>query len=573
MLVPAGLLVLLAAVLLLPQLGTAPFERAEIYFMDAARAMVERGDYVVPYYRGQTFFDKPSLTYWLMAASFRVFGFTPDAARLVPVLAALGAVLATVALGVVVLDRRSALTGGLILVTTLAFLSFGRVAMSDMLLTLWSTLAVALGVALFRPESVAPIVRPALLPALGTVLGLGFLTKGPVALLLPGLGLLLVLWRYRGSALPAEVNRWGVALAAALFGLIGLGWFVLVQRRLGWGPLQYFFLRENLERFAGEAYDAGREPWFYLTAYLAEGLPWSAFLPVALSCFLREDLEGSEGQPGSRFLAAWMALALIPLSLSRGKIDYYLLPFYPAASLVLGHYFSVVPWGRFERVWARVALLSAALALAGLAAVPARLPAAWLPGPAARSTLVVVAGLGALGCLAALHRLNPARVMAALAAPTAAVFLVLVSLFLPAFRKAQPNEAILEDVARERAYRPDAGLALCQDPARVQRDLLFHARLNVWQRCALWEPASSERPYMLLLRPEERPSLVSLPRMRTIREYAYLPATVLTLNGLLQPPKPARLLLVANYTTRDPVAEVKRKRDRKQALREAGELP
>jgi len=78
---------------------------------------------------------------------------------------------------------------------------------------------------------------------------------------------------------------------------------------------------------------------------------------------------------------------------------------------------------------------------------------------------------------------------------------------------------------------------------------------------------------MLLLRPEERPSLVSLPRMRTIREYAYLPATVLTLNGLLQPPKPARLLLVANYTTRDPVAEVKRKRDRKQALREAGELP
>ena len=75
--------------LLLVSLGAAPLERAEIYFVDAARAMVESGDYLVPRYRGEPFFDKPPLTYWLMAASFRVFGFTLTAARLVPVAAAL----------------------------------------------------------------------------------------------------------------------------------------------------------------------------------------------------------------------------------------------------------------------------------------------------------------------------------------------------------------------------------------------------------------------------------------------------------------------------------------------------
>jgi 4-amino-4-deoxy-L-arabinose transferase-like glycosyltransferase len=67
----AAALLLLAAGLLLPGLGAAPFERAEIYFLDAARAMVESGDWLVPRYRGEPFFDKPALAYWLMAARAR----------------------------------------------------------------------------------------------------------------------------------------------------------------------------------------------------------------------------------------------------------------------------------------------------------------------------------------------------------------------------------------------------------------------------------------------------------------------------------------------------------------------
>ena len=56
--------------LLFSSLGQAPIERAEIYFLDGARSMVERADWLVPYYRGEPFFDKPPLTYWLMALAF-----------------------------------------------------------------------------------------------------------------------------------------------------------------------------------------------------------------------------------------------------------------------------------------------------------------------------------------------------------------------------------------------------------------------------------------------------------------------------------------------------------------------
>src|SRR6185295_18739202 len=111
----------------------------------------------------------------------------------------------------------------------------------------------------------------------------------------------------------------GVTAAVALFVSIGLGWFAALYVRLGWGPLEYFFLRENLQRFAGETYDSGRAPWYYVGTYLAEGLPWSLFFPVALLGLRRHD--GPEGRAdGVRFLAFWLGLMAIPLSLSRGKL-------------------------------------------------------------------------------------------------------------------------------------------------------------------------------------------------------------------------------------------------------------
>ena len=532
--------------------------------MDGARSMLEHADLLVPYYRGRPFFDKPALTYWLMAGSFRVFGFTPGAARLVSAASALLVLLVTLWLGGLVLNRRSALTGALLLATTLGFVSFGRVAMSDMLLTLWSTLAFALAVRLHRPGPPAWM-----LPALGAALGLGFLTKGPVALLLPGLGIALLLWRGRRERLPLTPG--GVALAAVCFLVLGFGWFMAVYRRLGWDPLAYFFLRENLQRFAAQTYDSGREWWFYGPAYLAVGLPWSLFLPVALSCYLREDLADQPGLVGSRLLSAWAGLMLVPLSLSRGKLDYYLLPLLPALSLVLGHYFSEVPWRRFERVWARAALWLVAVGLLVIAAGPLRLPVEWLPGPGGRWTLTAVAAACAAGCGVTAARLRPARSVAALASAAAAVFLVLIVLFLPAFRDAQPNAEILEDVTRELHHRPDAGVVVCEDPTRVQRDLLFHARVAVSERCDLWNPASSRFAFLLLLNRNEFASLdAAMKRIRLVGRYELLPAGVLTFKGWLRRSQPEPLFLAANYPSKDPLAKAQRRIERQAERAERG---
>lgn len=550
-----ALLVVAALALLLPGLSAAPFERAEIYFLDAARAMAETGEWLVPHYRGEPFFDKPALTYWLMALAFELLGFDPGAARLVPVVATLGTLFATAWLGTLLFDRRTALVGTTVLVTTLAFVAFGRVAMSDMLLTLWSTLSVALGVSALRDDGRS---ASRALPLLGATLGLGFLTKGPVAVLLPGLGL-VALAATRGRDALRALAPLPVALAALGFAVTGLGWFALLYLRLGPEPLSFFFLHENLERFAGATYDAGQPAWFYLPVYLAEAFPWSPFLPLAFLARHRTR--------ASWLLALWLGLMLVPLSLSRGKIDYYLLPLYPAASLLVARVFVGGPWAGLERGWTRGVLGTLAVALSLLALAPTPLPDEWLPSPTWVWTLRLLAILGAVVALLVARRPTAQPTLALLALAPATLFALLAGGFLPAFRAAQPNAAIVEDVARELRYVPDASVVLCEDPTRAQRDILFHARAPVLERCDLWNYASSEYPYLLLLDPRERQALSTLPYWREVDSYRGLPARALTARYLVDFPQPESVVLMANFETADPVATRKVLKERRRALR------
>jgi hypothetical protein len=261
-----------------------------------------------------------------------------------------------------------------------------------------------------------------------------------------------------------------------------------------------------------------------------------------------------------------MALMAVPLSLSRGKIDYYLLPLLPAASLVVGGHLAAA-WDHVDRMWARGALVALALIALVPAAVASRIPTDWLPAWPAQVALIALGAMVALGAALAALRPSPTRLAAVFALGTAATFALLAGAFLPAFRGAQPNADVVADVVREKAWRPDAVMAACGDPARAGRDLLFDARVVVQDRCDVWNPAASHLPFLLLVGPEQRRSLESVPGIREVAVYRCLPAAALSLGPLLAGLEEERFVLLANYRTDDPVAEVKRRRDRKRALR------
>lgn len=532
-----GLLLAGAAVVLFAALGQGSLERAEIYFLDGARAMVERSDWLVPYYQGRPFFDKPPLTYWLIALAFELFGVSPGSARLVPAFAGLALLVATWALGRRLFDARAALRGAVVLATSVGFMSFGRVAMSDMLLALFTTLAVGLGL------QVRGAAARWALPALGAVLGLGFLTKGPIAVLLPGLGLTLLAWQRRREL--SRIPLAAVVQAAVLFAVLGLSWFVAVYARLGLRPLVHFFIQENLERFAAETYDSRQSAFFYGPAYLTVGAPWSLLLPLAVAPLLRRRAAALPCLASARFLLAWIALMLVPLSVSRGKIDYYLLPLLPAVSLLIGRHMARPDWSRLDRRWTVVALCLLAVAL-GLAPVALGfLPEGWVT-QGQRLGFVAVAAAGALALLAAARDLGPDRTLVTLALVSGAISVAVVTLLVPGFLAAQPTSAVMRSVRSELERRPSATVVSCRDAARVQRDLLFQERAVVRERCDLWSVADDRAPVVLLLREGEFESLRRIPALRLASVHEYLPASSLALDNLTAV-KPERLFVAANF--------------------------
>jgi len=527
---------LAASLSLFPSLGQTPFRRAEIYFADAARAMVERADWVIPYFRGVPFFDKPALTYWLLAASFKIFGFSSGAARVTSAVASLLVIAATIWMSWLLWrDRASALAAAWVLIATVPFLSFGGIAMSDMLLALWTTLAMALGVSCYRSE------RPPSLAfiALGAVLGLGFLTKGPIALIIPGLGLLCILWQRR--RLPA-ISRPALILSAILFLVFSLGWFAVVYFRMGIDPIKFFFVRENLQRFSGAAHDVGRPFWFYIATYLGQGAPWSFLMPLAALQFLR-----SEGDEGGKILILWILLVVGLLTLSHGKVDYYLLPLYPAAALLVGRYLQVAVWTRGQRLFIAMLLGVVGTGLILLPLPILRVPSEWRPAGFAMFGVTVALIIGAVACFGATFRLKPAI---ALRAFSLSVWLAsgVVSVFLlPSFYAGQPNDVLIAAASRERMLRPDLTVAAHEDPTQLHRDLLFYSRLVVEESADLSSLASSPKPYLILASPGEAASLKETTRVREIGTYRYIPLKFFTLSGIWAQPEPEQLVLLANF--------------------------
>lgn len=538
-------------------LGDAPIERAEIYFLDAARAMVERSDWLVPYYRGEPFYDKPALTYWLLALSFDLFGPGLFAGRLVAGLLALATLFATYGMARRLIARtddgasrshEAAFCATAILGTSYAFVSFARLTMSDMLLTL---LTLAAGALYLSSETEN---RPRLLIPCGIALGLGFMTKGPIAWIY--FGALLVALAMVERRLPRIFNPSGLWGTLAAFA-VGLAWFGFVYLREGIEPLKWFFLRENLERFAARTYDAAEPFWFYLPVYAAEGLPWSILALPAVAFAWRKT-----SPRVLRILLLWSALMLVPLSLSRGKIDYYLLPLLPPLAIVIGAYLALgAPSLRTLRI---LAGLSGGLLVAA-AAFP-MLPVPYAPSPPVVTAMRVFLVMAALASFASAVRPRVRTVVGVGATSVLGAAIFLFGAIVPTYRHGQPTAELIDHIARERVYTPGLEIAVCDDTLRLQRDILFSLRIPVVEQCELWAVASSSRKFLIIVTLAQERSLRTAENIRHIASMNHLPADVTRLGTLLSGARPAKVGLLANFPTTDPVARWKRNREFKRWL-------
>ena len=294
-------------------LGHAPlFDVDEGAFSQATLEMFQRGDFLSTYLNGQPRYDKPILIYWLQALSVAIFGVNEFAFRFP---SALCATLWTVLSFLFVrrcFDLRCALLAAIILAGSLGVYIIGRSATADALLN--SLIAASMFSAWLHLET----GKRVWLYATFAAIGLGFLAKGPVALLIP----LAVTFVF--CLLRRDLKTWARAVfdwrGLLLFAAIALPWYAAILSKEGWAFVEGFFFKHNLSRFSGPLQGHAGSLVYYIPVVVIGTLPFTALLlPVLanLKSIWRDDLQ--------LYLLLWFVFVFVFFSLSGTKLPHYIL--------------------------------------------------------------------------------------------------------------------------------------------------------------------------------------------------------------------------------------------------------
>ena len=303
----------------------------EAFYAEAAREMVESGDWLTPYYNYEPRFQKPILYYWVTAATFAVTGPGEASARLWAALSGIALVFVTAGIARRWYDDDTALLAGAIVATSFGYVALGRMALPDLPLALCVTATI--GCCLVAVGDRVPRPRRWLLLAAAAA-ALGFLVKGPLAIVLPAVvvGPIVAIERRQSRIGPGDL-----AAATLVFVAIAAPWYLAMWWRHGTAYLDSFFVGDNLARFATDRFNEPRPWWYYGPVIIGGVAPWSPFLLLGVGAFVR--FVAGRGGPGSleTRLAIWITAPLALLTLSVGKQPRYVLPLLPPLALLLAH--------------------------------------------------------------------------------------------------------------------------------------------------------------------------------------------------------------------------------------------
>jgi 4-amino-4-deoxy-L-arabinose transferase-like glycosyltransferase len=329
-------LVLLAGLTFFAGLGRpAITDSDEAYYAQAAREMLDGGDWLTPRFNGEDRWNKPVLYYWLTAAAYALAGPTEWAARFWSAASGLGLVLLTWSIGRRLTGRADAAwLAGAIVATCFGYFALARSALPDLPLACFTTLTIWASLRATASAGLAPATRPGRWWGVaGLAAALGFLVKGPVALAVPGLVLVPAWWRERRLRLLVSP---GAALAVAIFSLVGLPWYLVMGIEHGGAWMESFFIGDNLERFTSTRFNEPRPLWFYLPVVLGGLLPWTPYLALLLPRAAAGLVRGARTTSKADWLlACWTVMPLLFFTLSIGKQPRYVLPLLPPLAIAI----------------------------------------------------------------------------------------------------------------------------------------------------------------------------------------------------------------------------------------------
>lgn len=442
------------------RLGYLPLlDPDEAHYAQITREMMQAGEWVVPLLDGQPHIDKPVLFHWLQAMAFSLLGPSEFAARVPSAAAALITLATTYVFGRRVFGRETGERALLLLLTMPATLAVARIGIFDMLFTAFLFGALTC-FTLGSQQDKRRLHYAGFLLAAGAVL-----TKGPAALLLLGLtaGLCLLHPTTR-----AATRRIPWLHGTGLVLLVAVPWFALMWHRFDGAFVEQYLLYNNLELFGKGLYRRRWYPFFYVRVFFTAFLPWSPLLIGYAIDLWRTRRQRPALLQGEVVLWLWVATVIGFFTISRFKLDTYIVPTAPAIALLVAH-----AWQRARadgddaRVTRWAFLLVAVGAVLAGAAIWVQLFSLQLPIP--RSAALLPIALIAGGTLLALRLVRARLRPSAFARP-----------FLVALMIGYATVMVLGFPVLERA-RPTPDLARWIVSSTTAHDQVAMYRLSRWK--------------------------------------------------------------------------------------------
>lgn len=304
-------------------------------YAEAAREMIDAKEYIVPLFNGEHRYDKPILFYWMEILSFKLFGINELAARLPSALA--GIMLACVCYVFANFYRIGFLTA-LILISSLEVFVMSRLSVTDALLNLLMSATMLIWFLVYDQK-----ISSKYLSLAGLSAGLALLCKGPVAIVLPGIIVVIfLLCRHRLLSFVKSKYR-ELCLASLTCLLVSMPWYLLVHYRTNGVFTQSFFFEHNLARYSSTLTGHAAAWWFYLLVIIVGFMPWTLYAAFRFTQMLLQRklpvFQLSETSDLVLFSLVWIFSILTFFSFAQTKLPNYVLPLYMPLSLLLALHF------------------------------------------------------------------------------------------------------------------------------------------------------------------------------------------------------------------------------------------
>ncbi len=302
----------------------------------------------------EPFLEKPPLYFWLVALSIKIFGgMSAFAVRFPMAILASFLTFFTYFFGKKVISRKFGIISALVLLTSIFFLILSHVAILDIVLTVFVASALYCGV---LTDFCEPKFKKYYWFYFYLFMGFGVLAKGVLAFVLP----LLIIFVYKLALKDVKemFRPMHILPGVIVFFAAVLPWHIIMYLEYGNVFVKEYFLLHHFARFIDSA-NIGRERpfWYFIPVFLLGFLPWTlVFIAAAVRGFNKladkfESLQGNlktklaclfevETNEQKLLLFAWLyfILGFLFFSLSSTKLPTYILPVFPAAALITGHF-------------------------------------------------------------------------------------------------------------------------------------------------------------------------------------------------------------------------------------------